>query len=94
MPPYTITLCAASTIMLGMRLWLRATKKAGNLGLDDVRDCGPSMELAMGYANSASFFCLARGLQSSCSQRCATWQHYGTTLVVISGTYRCSTLRT
>ncbi|KAI7247011.1 hypothetical protein KC352_g13915, partial [Hortaea werneckii] len=36
MPPYTITLCAASTIMLGMRLWLRATKKAGNLGLDDL----------------------------------------------------------
>ncbi|KAI6831932.1 hypothetical protein KC340_g3538 [Hortaea werneckii] len=36
MPPYTITLCAASTIMLGLRLWLRATKKAGNLGLDDL----------------------------------------------------------
>ena len=63
MPPYTITLCAASTIMLGLRLWLRATKKAGNLGLDDVREWSPSMEIAMGYADSTSFFCLVRGLQ-------------------------------
>ena len=49
--------------MLGLRLWLRATKKAGNLGLDDVRECSPSMDIHMGYADSASFFCLGHGLQ-------------------------------
>jgi hypothetical protein len=36
MPEYAVTLQAASSIAVILRLWLRATKKAGPLGLDDV----------------------------------------------------------
>jgi hypothetical protein len=38
MPAYAGTLQAASSIAVILRLWLRARKQAGPLGLDDVRD--------------------------------------------------------
>jgi hypothetical protein len=36
MPAYACTLLAASTLVVVLRLWLRATKQAGPFGLDDV----------------------------------------------------------
>lgn len=39
MPPYAGTLQAASTLAVVTRLWLRARKQAGPLGLDDVSAC-------------------------------------------------------
>jgi hypothetical protein len=36
MPAYAITLQAASTLVVVLRLWLRGRKQAGPLGLDDV----------------------------------------------------------
>jgi hypothetical protein len=36
MPAYAGTLQAASTLVVVLRLWLRARKQAGPLGLDDV----------------------------------------------------------
>ena len=36
--PYAVIWYAASTLLLGLRLWLRFTAKAGNVGLDDVSD--------------------------------------------------------
>ncbi|KAI7562962.1 hypothetical protein KC317_g8059, partial [Hortaea werneckii] len=34
--PYAVIWYAASTLLLGLRLWLRFTAKAGNVGLDDI----------------------------------------------------------
>ncbi|KAK0894169.1 hypothetical protein LTR02_012432 [Friedmanniomyces endolithicus] len=36
MPGYAGTLYAAGTLMIALRLWLRLTKQAGALGLDDA----------------------------------------------------------
>lgn len=38
MPAYAGVLQVVMTLMLGTRLWLRTQKKAGALGLDDVRE--------------------------------------------------------
>lgn len=39
MPVYAGILQAATTLLLGARLWVRYQKKAGALGLDDVSSC-------------------------------------------------------
>ncbi|KAF2207066.1 hypothetical protein CERZMDRAFT_102763 [Cercospora zeae-maydis SCOH1-5] len=36
LPPYAVTLCSAATLMVATRLWIRARKHAGGLGLDDI----------------------------------------------------------
>lgn len=36
MPPYAGCLYGLATVMVGLRLWLRWTKRAGGLGVDDV----------------------------------------------------------
>lgn len=36
MPEYAGVLYGAATLMVGTRLWLRAMKRSGGLGLDDV----------------------------------------------------------
>ncbi|KAM3417077.1 hypothetical protein BST61_g8653 [Cercospora zeina] len=36
MPPYATLLCSVAMLMVGTRLWIRAKKRAGGLGLDDV----------------------------------------------------------
>ena len=41
MPIYAGTLFGVSTALIALRLWLRAVKQAGGLGLDDVCTCLP-----------------------------------------------------